>query len=179
MNLGVVNGETPGHEATLVISMLYDELRRVARAHLSHERSDHTIQPTALVHEVYLRLANLPGAQEREQFLGLASRVMRQVLVDYARRRQSKKRADFTYRVTLGDDLATVSPNLELLALDEALEELDRMDPRQARIVEMRVFGGLSVEETAAILGISGRTVKRDWTMARAWLQIRLRNRTV
>jgi RNA polymerase sigma factor (TIGR02999 family) len=163
------------NDPAVIIALLYDELRSMARYHLSRERADHTVQPTALVHEVYLRLAHQPGAQQREQFLALASRVMRRVLIDHARRRRSAKRGDAPCRITLAEDVAIVTPNLDLLALDEALGQLQEMDPRQARIVEMRVFGGLTVEEIAAVLEVSARTIKREWVMARAWLQLRLR----
>jgi RNA polymerase sigma factor (TIGR02999 family) len=162
-------------DPSIVISTLYSELRTMARYHLSRERNAHTVQPTALVHEVYLRLANQSTAQQKEQFLSLASRVMRQVLIDYARRRRSAKRGDSPCRITLAEDIAIVTPNMELLALDEALGQLQHLDARQARIVEMRVFGGLTVDEIATVLEISARTVKREWMMARAWLQLRLR----
>ncbi len=168
--------DTPPEDPTALLSMLYGELRRMARAHLARERPDHTFQPTALVHEVYLRMANHASGHAKDQFLALASRVMRQVLIDYARRRRRHNKGDFPFRVTLEENLASISPNLDLLILDEAMRDLERMDARQARIVEMRVFAGLTVDEIAAILKLSSRTVKRDWMMARAWLQLRLRH---
>jgi len=176
MDAGRPIGRLPDDDSAAFLSLLYGELRRMARSHLSRERPNHTFQPTALVHEVYLRMANNAGAQEKDRFLALASRVMRQVLVDYARRRRSQKRSELPFRVTLEDDLASVSPNMDLLILDEAMSDLEVLDARQARVVEMKLFAGLNFEEIAAVLKLSDRTVKRDWTMARAWLQLRLRN---
>jgi RNA polymerase sigma factor (TIGR02999 family) len=158
------------------LSIIYEELRTIARSQLSKERPNHTFQPTALVHEVYLRLANQTGIQDRDKLLALASRVMRHVLVDYARHRSAIKRTDFRCRVELSEDNAPAAPDADLLVLEEAMKDLEKMDARQARIVELRVFAGLTIDEIAALLNISARTVKRDWVMARAWLQGRLRH---
>jgi RNA polymerase sigma factor (TIGR02999 family) len=154
-------------------SELHRELRRLAAGAMRGERSDHTLQPTALVNEAYLRLANFPGLQigERSRFLALAARVMRQVLVDHARGRRRDKRGGGALRVTLGD-AQTPDPATpyDLLALDEALERLARVSEQQVRIVELRYLAGLSVEEAAAVLDVSPTTVKRDAAMAKAWL---------
>ena len=153
--------------------ILYDELRRQAGRYMRRERRTHTLQPSGLVHEAYLRLAGAPDLEwrSRAQFFAIAARVMRQVLVDYARRRRAAKRKGC--QVTLADADAAVAP-LDLLDLEDALEELAVLDARQARVVELRFFGGLDVEETAEVLGLAPRTVKRDWQTARAWLQHRL-----
>lgn len=172
---GRASGELSTENKSVDLSMLYAELRSMAQVQLSRERPNHTFQPTALVHEVYLRLANRSLIPERDQLLALASRVMRNVLVDYARRRRSDKRGDFRCRVTLDESVAIVGPEIELLVLDEAMSDLENLDRRQAQIVELRVFAGLTVEEIAALLNLSPRTVSRDWAMARAWLKRRLR----
>lgn len=156
-----------------IVSLVYVELRRMAQRSLWRERPDHTLQPTALVHEAYLRLCS-QGRMEwrnRNQFLGVAAELMRRVLVDHARRRQTMKR-DGGVRVNMVMDLAS-SPDgaADLLLLDEALRRLEARDPRQARIVELRYFSGLKVAETATVLDLSPRTVKREWTLARAWLK--------
>jgi RNA polymerase sigma factor (TIGR02999 family) len=153
--------------------LLYGELRRRAGRFMRRERPGHTLQPSGLVHEAYLRLAAAPGLDwhDRAHFFAIAARVMRQVLVDHARRRKAAKRDGC--RVTLGDEDAAMEPP-ELLDLENALKELAALDPRQARVVELRFFGGLDVPETAEVLGIAPRTVKREWQTARAWLQHRL-----
>jgi RNA polymerase sigma factor (TIGR02999 family) len=155
-----------------LVSTLYDQLHRLAEAALRSERPDHTLSATALVHEAYLRLPE-PGRvqwQDRGHFMAVASRVMRRVLVDHARRRSAAKRGGGE-RVTLRDDLAVVPDRtLEILCLDEALSRLEALDQRQARVVEMRFFSGLEVEEIGRVLGVSEATVKRDWRFARAWL---------
>ena len=153
--------------------MVYGELRAIAGHHMRRERRDHTLQTTALVHEAYLRLVRDQAMdwQGRAHFFATASVVMRRILVDYARQRAAEKRPAAKVRVELNDWHAAERPPMEqMLILDEALRQLAQMDPRQARIVEMRYFGGLTEEETAAVLGISVRTVKRDWSSARAWL---------
>jgi RNA polymerase sigma factor (TIGR02999 family) len=155
-----------------LLPLVYDELRRLAGRYLRSERPDHTLRGTELVHEAYLRLVDQqPGQlQTRAQFFGVAARLMREILVDYARSRRALKR---DYRMTLALDAAVELPqkrDFDLLALDDALNELSRLDEQQARIVELRFFGGLSIEETADILQISPATVKRDWATARAWL---------
>jgi len=148
-------------------------LRRLAAAALRRESRGHTLQPTALVNEAYLRLARSSGLQivDRRQFLAIAARVMRQVLVEHARARQRIKRGGSPLRVTLGDDLAAAAPPVvDLLALDQALERLARLSDQQVRIIELRYLAGLSVEEVAEVLAVSPTTVKRDTAMARAWL---------
>jgi RNA polymerase sigma-70 factor (ECF subfamily) len=152
---------------------LYRELRSLAAAAMRRERNDHTLQPTALVHEAYLRLSGSSSLQltDRKQFLAIAARIMRQVLVEHARARGRVKRGSAPLRVTLAEGVATTTPSFDLLALDEALERLGRLDDQQVRIVELRYLAGLSVEETATVLGLSTTTIKRDAAMAKAWLQ--------
>jgi RNA polymerase sigma factor (TIGR02999 family) len=165
---------TEGNENALaeLLPLVYKELRRLAHYHLQRERPDHTLQSTALVHEVYLRLfrGRPVEYQNRAHFIAVASRLMRQVLVDYARERKAGKR-DGGCRIALEclDNLA-VEGDAELLALDDALHELARMDERQGRIVEMKFFGGLSSPEIAQVLSLSRATVDRDWATARVWL---------
>jgi RNA polymerase sigma factor (TIGR02999 family) len=154
-----------------LLPLVYDELKRLARNYLRNERPGHTLQSTALVHEAYLRLVQSPlQLQNRTHFFAVAARLMREILVDHARSRRAAKR-DYRCKITL--DRAVALPqkrDVDLLALDDALDELSRLDPRQGRIVELRFFGGLSIEETSEILGISPATVKREWTTARSWL---------
>ena len=153
--------------------ILYSELRRQAGRYMRRERRSHTLQPSGLVNEAYLRLAASPDLDwhDRAHFFAIAARVMRQVLVDHARRRRAAKREGC--HVTFDDADAPVEPP-ELLDLEDALKELVALDPRQARVVELRFFGGLDTRETADAMGISERTVKREWQTARAWLQQRL-----
>jgi RNA polymerase sigma-70 factor (ECF subfamily) len=156
-----------------LMPLVYDELRRLALDHLRRERPDHTLQPTALVNEVYLRLVDQRSVswQTRAQFFGLAARLMRHVLVDHARTRAAAKRGGGASKLSL--DEARVAPEevaAELVALDEALVRLAAVDERKGRVVEMRFFGGLSVEETAEALGVSDKTVMRDWRIAKLWL---------
>jgi RNA polymerase sigma factor (TIGR02999 family) len=156
-----------------LLSLVYAELRRVAIMCLNRERPDHTLQPTALVHETFLRLAkgNQPQWEDRAHFFAVAARLMRQILVDYARRHYAVKRGGPRERIPLGEDLTfSDDKSHQLLSLDEALCRLAKQDERKSRIVEMKFVGGLDIEEMAEILQISPRTVKRDWTMARAWL---------
>lgn len=156
-----------------LVPKVYLELRKVAARHLRNERTGHTLQPTDLVHEAYLKLAGqkTPGWKDRAHFFGIAAHVMRQILVDYARRQKAEKRGGSGVKVSLEEALLTDSQECQLVSdLDAALERLATMDPRQAKVVEMRFFGGLNEEEIAAVLGISARTVKRDWVSARAWL---------
>jgi RNA polymerase sigma factor (TIGR02999 family) len=157
-----------------LMPIVYDELRRLAAGYLKAERRDHTLQPTALVHEAYLRLVRQDRVewQNRAHFFGIAARMMRRVLVDHARRRQAGKRDAGVFRLTLqvGEALE-VSRDPELLELDEALTRLERLDSDQARVVELRFFGGLTVEETASVLGVSTATVKREWRTAKAFLR--------
>ena len=160
-----------------LLPIVYGELRRQAARQLRSERAGHTLQPTALVHEVYLRLAEprrVPW-QSRAEFFAAAAQAMRRILVDHARKRAAAKRAGDWTRVRLEDDVAIEGKQeLDLLALDEAIDGLAALDARHARIVELRFFGGLSVAETAAVLHVSTATVKRDWSLARAWLHRRL-----
>jgi RNA polymerase sigma factor (TIGR02999 family) len=165
---------TQGDEKALaaLVPMVYNELRRLAHYHLQSERPDHTLQSTALVHEVYLRLlgGEPPELQNRAHFVAIASRLMRQVLVDYARERRASKR-DGGCRIAFEYlDALPVNGDAELLALDDALDELSRIDERQAKIVEMKFFGGLSAPEISQVLGLSRATVDRDWATARIWL---------
>ena len=149
------------------------ELRRLARGYMARERPDHTLQATALVNEAFVRLTDARQVrwQDRAHFLGISARLMRRVLVDYARRRGFHKRGGDAQRVTLQDDLVrTPDPAFDVVALDRALEALAKFDMRKNRIVELRFFGGLSVEETAEVLQVSPDTVKRDWRLAKLWL---------
>ena len=161
-----------------LIPLVYAELRRRAAAFLRHERSDHTLQPTALVHETYLRLVNQDRTvwRNRAQFLAVASEMMRRILVDRARARKMVKRSGRWARVTLLEDAARgPGPDVDLLDLNAALEELTTFDPRKARVAELRFFGGLSLEEVGHVLGTSPATTMRDWQAARAWLFRRLK----
>jgi RNA polymerase sigma factor (TIGR02999 family) len=161
-----------------VVPLVYDELRRVAHNYLRKERADHTLQSTALVHEAYLRLEKQGAApiENRAHFLAICAQLMRQVLVEYARNRNAAKR-DGGDRVTL-DGLAISNRSIDMLALDDALKELARLDDQQSRIVELRFFGGLSIEETSDVLKISPMTVKRRWSTARRWLHRQLSTTT-
>ena len=162
-----------------LMPLVYQELRRLAASYLRVERPDHTLQPTALVHEAYLRLVDQRGVswQNRAHFFGIAAQMMRRILVDHARRRQAAKRDATALRVQAmsaeGEEASVRDP--ELLALDQALCGLESLDARQARIVELRFFGGLTVEETAEVAGVSPATVKREWRTARAWLAREIR----
>ena len=156
-----------------LLPLVYEELRRLAHHHLQAERQNHTLQSTALVHEAYLRLVEHEPLRldNRAHFFAVASHLMREILVDYARRHVAAKRE--ANRLTLSLDEAVAAPrnrDLNLMALDDALNRLAEMDAMQSRIVEMRFFGGLSIDETSQVLGISARTVKRHWTTARVWL---------
>jgi RNA polymerase sigma factor (TIGR02999 family) len=155
-----------------VLPLVYQELRRLAHQHLKSERADHSMQSTALVHEAYLRLVGAQPAdlQDRGHFIAVASRAMRQILVDAARGRDAGKR-DWGLRIEYADmPSMPIKQDADLLALDDALDDLARIDERQARIVEMRFFGGLSSPEISEVLGISRATVDRDWATARVWL---------
>jgi RNA polymerase sigma factor (TIGR02999 family) len=156
-----------------LVPLVYEELRHIAARRLRHERPDHTLQATALVHEAYMKLAAQRDAkwQNRAQFFGVASQVMRRILVDYARRQQRTRRGGKQQKVSL-DDVLLVSPDRaeEVLAVHESLSRLEHLDARQARIVELRYFGGLTVEETAEVVDISTKTVTRELNVAKAWL---------
>jgi RNA polymerase sigma factor (TIGR02999 family) len=163
-----------GDEESLrhLMPLVYNELRRLAHRDLRNERPNHTLQSTALVHEAYLRLANQEPMrfENRAHFLAVCAQLMRQILVQYARRRKAAKR-DAGYKVTLDDAAAPAkSRSVDLAALDDALNELAKLDAQQSRIVELRYFGGLSIEQTAHVMGISPATVKRHWITARVWL---------
>jgi RNA polymerase sigma factor (TIGR02999 family) len=156
-----------------LIPLVYQELRRIAQYHLKKERPDHTLQSTALVHEAYLRLLRQGPAQveNRAHFLAVASQLMRQILVDHARGHRAAKRGG-GLKLELDEAMgAQKTQTVDLIALDDALNELARLDQQQSRIVELRFFGGLSIEDTAEIIGISRTTVKREWASARAWLR--------
>jgi len=158
--------------------LLYEELHRLARRHMLGQRRGHTLRTTDLVNEAYLKLAHLKEREwdDRIHFLSVASRAMRSVLVDYARKRRYAKRGGDRVRVSIGDaGLVSEQPVAEVLAIDEALGRLSGLDPRKSQIVELRFFGGLSIEETAAVVALSPRTVKREWERARAWLRRELR----
>lgn len=156
---------------------VYDELRRVAHRYLKKERPGHTLQSAALVHEAYLRLEKQRTGplENREHFIAICAQLMRQILVEHARSRRAAKR-DGGYRLTLDEGLAGKAPTMDVIALDDALSELARLDRQQSRIVEMRFFGGLSIDETACALNLSPTTVKRHWATARVWLHHQMSN---
>jgi RNA polymerase sigma factor (TIGR02999 family) len=156
-----------------LMPLVYDELRRLARSFLARERGDHTLQPTALVNEAYLRLVGQRSVswQSRAHFYGIASRMMRRVLIDHARTHSRDKRGGAAVHLSIDDVQVPIEERAaSFVAIDEALETLAKMDERKSRIVEMRFFGGLTDEEIAEVLGVSTRTVLRDWKMARLWL---------
>jgi RNA polymerase sigma factor (TIGR02999 family) len=156
-----------------LIPLIYDELRRLAARHLRRERLDHTLQPTALVHEAYLRLVDQRETEWRNRayFFGAAAQIMRRILVDHAREHGAAKRGGAEHRVTLEEDVALAGGrDVNLLALDDALRRLAEIDPHKSRVVELRFFSGLSIEETAEVVGVSPATVTRQWRTAKAWL---------
>ena len=160
-----------------LLPLVYGELRRLAARRLRNERGDHTLQPTALVHEAYVRLVDQRRVrwQNRAHFYGIAAQIMRRILVDHARAQRTDKRGAGWQRVTLVDGKTpTLSADIEVLALDEALRRLAAFDPQQERIVELRYFGGLTIDEAAEVIGISTATVKREWAIAKAWLRAQL-----
>ncbi len=161
-----------------LMPLVYAELRRLANNYLRRERANHTLQPTALVNEAYMRLVDQRNArwQNRAQFFGVAAQLMRRILVDHARLHQALKRGGSEQeRLSLTNvERVADKPDIDLLALHEALNELSEVDPQQSRIVELKFFGGLSIEETAEVLGVGHATVERDWKMARAWLRLKL-----
>jgi RNA polymerase sigma-70 factor (ECF subfamily) len=162
-----------------LLPLVYDELHRLARSYFRRERGDHTLQPTALVHEAYLRLVDQRAVMEnRGHFLAVAATQMRRILVDYSRKHTAARRGSAGEKVLLEDTMAIVEHQpLDMLALDNALKKLAELDPDQARRVELRFFGGLSVEETAEVLGVSTATVKRSWSSARAFLHRQMAGR--
>jgi RNA polymerase sigma factor (TIGR02999 family) len=163
-----------------LMPVVYDELRRLAQKYLSRERADHTLQTTALVHEAYLRLVDQKAVnwQNRAQFFGIAAQMMRRILINHAKERQSKKRQGYSLRVSLDEAVNFFEKaDLDLTALDETLNELAALDAQQAQIVELRFFGGLTIEEVSEVLEISPATTKREWDSAKLWLRRRLGNR--
>src|SRR5215471_6568896 len=162
-----------------LIPLVYDELHKLASRHLRRERPDHTLQTTALVHEAYLKLVDQRNAhwENRVQFFAVAAQLMRRILVDYARSHRASKRGGDVYKLSIDEAvIASEEKDAELLALDEALNHLESIDPQQSRVVELRVFAGLTLEETAKALNISPRTVRREWSMAKAWLHREIRS---
>lgn len=178
--LAAVKRGDPEAESNL-IALVYDEFRALARRYMRQERPDHTLQPTALVHEAYVRLVRnqSPDWHDRTHFFAAASLIMRRILVDHARRRAAARRNAGTPLVELDDFMASTSPRIDhLLILDQALTRLAAWDARRARLVELLYFGGLTEDEAGEVLGVSVRTVKRDWSAARAWLQGQLKRPT-
>lgn len=162
-----------------LIPLVYDELHKLASRYLRRERRDHTLQTTAVVHEAYLKLVNQRDAnfENRLHFFAVAAQIMRRILVDYARRHHASKRGGDLYKLSLDEALVTSEEKgADLLALDEALDRLAAIDPRQSRVVELRIFAGLTLEETAQALNISPSTVRREWSMAKAWLNRQIKN---
>ena len=160
--------------AERLMPLVYDELRQVARRYLQRERSDHTLQATGLVHEAYLRLVDQSSMtwENRAHFFSVAAQVMRRLLVDHARSRQTAKRGGAREKLEFNDALAVAEePAVDLLALDDALQELVTFDARKSRIVELRFFGGLTTEEIGSVLAISPSTIRREWRIAKAWLR--------
>lgn len=156
-----------------LMPLVYDEMRRLAHRYLRRERGGHTLQSTALVHEAYVRLTGNapPQWQDRAHFFGIAAHVMRQILVEYARARNAEKRGGAVIKLAIDNiDLPSRKADLDIVALDDALKDLARIDAQQSRVVELRFFSGLSIDETAEVLEISESTVKRDWNTARVWL---------
>jgi RNA polymerase sigma-70 factor (ECF subfamily) len=174
----LVVGNNNDKAASELVVSLYSELRRLASSYLRRERSDHTLQTTALVHEAYLRLADQREVRwkNKEQFMGVAAQLMRRILVDYSRGHDAKKRGQGFEKVFLEEaDGISKGKTTDVIALDEALTRLAEFDPQQAHLVELRFFGGLSVEESAAVMGVSRTTLKRNWNVAKAWLARELR----
>ena len=162
-----------------LMPLVYGELRRLAKAYLRRERSDHTLQSTALVNEAFLRLVNQRNVQwkNRAHFFGIAAQLIRRILVDHARAHQADKRGAGAFKLSLDEAIGVAEKqDLDLVALDDALKRLTELDPQQGRIVELRFFAGLSIEETGEVLGVSPATVKREWSTARAWLYRDLSN---
>ena len=175
----LLEGLSAGKEHALddLLPVVHNELRRQAARYLRRERQNHTLQPTALVNEAFIRLVDQRNVrwQNRAHFFGVAAQAMRRILIDHARTQQRIKRGGVQQNVTLDEGmLATEARSIDVLALDEALTRLASIDERQARVVELRFFAGLSVEETATVMAISTATVKREWSMAKAWLHVQL-----
>ncbi len=175
----LLRASSAGDAAALdrLVEVVYPELRAIARRYFSRERPDHTLQCTALVNEAWLRLVQLSGKkwENRAHFFGVTARMMRAILVDHARARKTAKRGSGGVTVTLAEgQAATPAPEVDVLDLHAALEELEQFDAKQSRIVELRYFGGLTVEETAEVMGISPSTVKREWVLAKTWIRRRM-----
>jgi RNA polymerase sigma factor (TIGR02999 family) len=169
--LAVSEGGRPALDQ--LIPFVYDDLRRVAAVQMRREAGGHLLQPTALVHEVYVRLVDQRHVEwrNRAHFFGVAASLMRRILVDHARARLAEKRGGELERVTLVGDEAAESPRIDVLALHESLQRMAAFNPRQERIVELRYFGGLTIEEAAEVIGVSEATLVREWTIAKAWLR--------
>ena len=164
-----------------LLPLVYEELRRLAHRHLRNERAEHTLQSSALVHEAYLRLLgqDFPHWEGRTHFFAIAAQLMRQILVDYARRHRASKRGSGVCMLTLGDvDALPQGKDVDVVALNDALNSLAEIDPRQSHVVELRFFAGLSLQETSEVMGIGTATVQRDWTAARAWLHREMSRRS-
>ena len=177
MTTRVQTGENAPRALGDLLPRVYEELRRIAARHMRQERAGHTLQPTALVHEAFMRMAELREIdwRDRGHFLAVASNVIRRVLIDHARGRRAAKRGGDGTRIRIGDlDELSERAGVDLLALDEVLERLRQLNERQFRVVEMRFFGGLSIEQIAQVLDVSPRTVDGDWAVARAWLDRQL-----
>lgn len=176
----LLDGASRGDEQALgaLMPLVYQELHRLARAYMRRERPGHTLQTTALVHEAYLRMVGQDaGWNNHAHFLGIAAKMMRRILVDHARGQHRAKRGGSAVRVTLdGPAIVARDPDAEIVALEDALTQLEKIDPQRARIVELRFFGGLSNEEVSSIIGISTATVQRQWASARAWLYHELKS---
>ena len=178
----IANGQGDRQAFDRLLPLIYNELKRLAGSHLRREGRSHTLQSTALVHETYLRLVNQREAkwQNRAHFFAIASQLIRRILVDYARKETAKKRGAGAEKISLevASDLSATPSGLDVALLNDCLERLEKMDPQQGRVVELRFFGGLSVEETAEAMRISTATVKREWALAKAWLMRELRAST-
>lgn len=162
----------------VLLPLVYDELKRLAGGYMRNERDGHTLQATALVHEAYIRLVDWKstGWQNRAHFFAVAAQMMRQILVDHARQNRAEKRGSGVPRLALDDAVSFAAENdIDLFALDEALTRLEKFDERQCRIIELRFFGGLTIEETSEVMKLSPATIKNEWTMARTWLYNQLK----
>lgn len=170
------NGDASALERLL--PLVYDELHRIARKHMGHENAGHSLQATALINEAYLRLTDAPNVawRDRAHFLAVSARIMRHILIDHARARRYQKRGGNAVRVALDEAVVvTTEPTQDFVALDDALNALAKFDERKSRVIELRFFGGLTVEETATVLKVSPDTVMRDWRLAKVWLQREMR----